>query len=60
MKKLIALLMAAGLLLSTAGMASAETKVERKYKRKTVVKSHHGRTKMKRKREVRTEVKSKY
>lgn len=60
MKKLIALLMAGGLAFSTAEVASAETKVERKYKRKTVVKSHHGRTKIKRKREVKTEVKSKY
>jgi ABC-type uncharacterized transport system YnjBCD substrate-binding protein len=60
MKKLIALLMAGGLALSTAAVASAETKVERKYKRKTVVKSHHGRTKIKRKHEVKTEVKRKY
>ena len=60
MKKLIALLMAGGLAFSTPVGASAETKVERKYKRKTVVKSHHGRTKIKRKREVKTEVKSKY
>ena len=60
MKKLIALLMAGGLAFSTAVVASAETKVERKYKRKTVVKSHHGRTKIKRKREVKTEVKRKY
>ena len=60
MKKLIALLTAGGLALSTAAGASAETKVERKYKRKTVVKSHHGRTKIKRKHEVKTEVKRKY
>jgi ABC-type uncharacterized transport system YnjBCD substrate-binding protein len=60
MKKSIAFLMAAGLAFSTAVAASAETEVERKYKRKTVVKSHHGRTKIKRKREVKTEVKSKY
>jgi hypothetical protein len=60
MKKLMALLMAGGLAISTAVVVSAETKVERKYKRKTIVKSHHGRTKIKRKREVKTEVKSKY